>query len=280
MVGGQPALVDFDRSVLERASLLQSGGVSLIPRRRQRGPLGWLRGFYAPDNRVAERHARAMLERLRGHGGKARILVVGGGTIGNGAGSLYEDDSVDVVAFDIYASPYTQFIADAHGIPLVDRCIDAVWIQAVLEHVLDPFGVVREIERVLVEDGLVYAETPFMQQVHEGAYDFMRFTESGHRWLFRRFERLGSGVVAGPGTQFAWTLDYTTRALFRSAFMGRAVRMLAFWAHALDMLAAPRFAVDAASCVFFFGRKSGREISAREIIAHYQGAQGPARRQQ
>src|SRR5207237_664581 len=31
---------------------------------------------------------------------------------------------------------------------------------------------------------LVLGDTPFMQQVHEGAYDFTRFALSGHRWLF------------------------------------------------------------------------------------------------
>ena len=59
--------------------------------------------------------------------------------------------------------------------------IDLVIIQAVLEHVMYPNKVVSEIYRVLKNDGLIYSETPFMQQVHEGPYDFSRFTESGHR---------------------------------------------------------------------------------------------------
>ncbi len=56
-----------------------------------------------------------------------------------------------------------------------------------------------EIHRVLRPGGIVYADTPFLQQVHEGAYDFTRFTDSGHRFLFRRFERIDSGSVAGCG---------------------------------------------------------------------------------
>ena len=35
-------------------------------------------------------------------------------------------------------------------------------VQAGLEHVRDPWQVVAEIHRVLKDDGLVYAETPFM----------------------------------------------------------------------------------------------------------------------
>ena len=68
-----------------------------------------------------------------------------------------------------------------------------------LEHVLDPAQVVAEIHRVLGKDGVVFANTPFMQQVHEGAYDFTRFTLSGHRWLFRNFDLLEAGTSAGVG---------------------------------------------------------------------------------
>jgi SAM-dependent methyltransferase len=52
-----------------------------------------------------------------------------------------------------------------------------------LEHVMDPGRVMREIVRVTEPGGLLYSEVPFMQQVHEGAHDFERFTLSGHGWL-------------------------------------------------------------------------------------------------
>ena len=98
---------------------------------------------------------------------------------------FYPEPRIALVAFDIYASPQVQFVADAHHIPLEDGCFDAVIVQAVLEHVLEPGRVVAEIYRVLKPNGLVYAETPFLQHVHEGAYElFTRFTESGHRYLF------------------------------------------------------------------------------------------------
>jgi ubiquinone/menaquinone biosynthesis C-methylase UbiE len=69
-------------------------------------------------------------------------------------------------------------VADGHQLPIADGSVDGVWIQAVLEHVLDPSIVVQEIHRVLTPGGVVYAETPFMQPVHEGAYDFTRFSLS------------------------------------------------------------------------------------------------------
>ena len=51
---------------------------------------------------------------------------------------------------------------------LADASVDGVIVQAVLEHVLDPRTVAAEVERVLRPRGMVYAETPLMQQVHEG----------------------------------------------------------------------------------------------------------------
>src|SRR5690606_38382329 len=113
---------------------------------------------------------------------------------------------------DVYSSPEVDFIADGHEIPIRSGSVDAVIVQAVLEHVLDPQKVVDEIHRVLKPQGLVYAETPFMQQVHEGPYDFTRFTESGHRWLFRRFARIDSGALRGPGTALLWSVRYAITA--------------------------------------------------------------------
>ena len=130
-------------------------------------------------------------------GRRPRILVIGGGTVGDGLEELYADRAIDLLAFDVYASANVQLVGDGHPIPLADGTVDGVIIQAVLEHVLEPVVVAGEIHRVLREGGVVYADTPFMQQVHEGAYDFTRFTESGHRYLFRALraggERPGGG---------------------------------------------------------------------------------------
>ena len=80
---------------------------------------------------------------------------MGGGTVGLGAEGHYANDEIDTISFDIYASPHVQLIADAHSLPFSDAAFDAVWIQAVLEHVLEPELVVAEIHRVLTPDGLV-----------------------------------------------------------------------------------------------------------------------------
>ncbi|MEJ2509102.1 MAG: class I SAM-dependent methyltransferase [Gammaproteobacteria bacterium] len=268
---GIPVVVDFDRSLLDEADIFASAAASPV-RRRRRGE-SWLRRWVATPAKNSASHVLRLLERIKAKTDRPRILVIGGGSIGNGLQAIYDDPAVDVVGFDIYASECIQFIADAHAVPLADASFDAVIVQAVLEHVLDPVQVVGEAHRLLRPGGLVYAETPFMQQVHEGAYDFTRFTDSGHRYLFRRFELIDAGVLSGPGTQLLWSIDYFFRGLFRSRTAGKVFKLLFFWLRWFDALIPQPYAVDAAGAVYFLGARQKEAIPARAIVDYYRGAQ-------
>ncbi|KOG34312.1 class I SAM-dependent methyltransferase [Streptomyces resistomycificus] len=270
LAGRWPVLVDFGHSVVGRdtvASLARHanarGGADALP-----APL---RRVIKPPNRVAARNIDLLLRALPGPAPK--LLVVGGATVGNGVGAAYRDARVRVIGFDIAAGPVTQFVADAHQVPLRTGSVDGVLVQAVLEHVLDPVAVVAEIHRVLRDDGLVYAETPFLQQVHAGAHDFTRYTASGHRYLFRRFEELAAGPVTGPGTQLLWSVDHLVRGLTRHALPGRAARAALFWLRGLDRLVPADFAQDDASALYFLGRRRDRQMTEDEIVDYYRGAQ-------
>jgi SAM-dependent methyltransferase len=272
IVSGVPALVDFEHSVLDADRLREVQGASEVHRSRYQRALSRL---LHPANTTAPAKVARMLELLRADGATAgrrpRILVVGGGVVGAGLDELYADTTVDLVCFDVYASPAVQFIADGHAVPLADGSVDGVVIQAVLEHVLEPTVVAKEIHRVLRSGGIVYADTPFLQQVHEGPYDFTRFTDSGHRYLFRSFERIDSGSVAGAGTALRWSIAYFVRALTRSRRLGSIVALCFFWLSAADRILDPRHSLDGASSVFFLGRKAAVPISEAEIIDYYQG---------
>jgi SAM-dependent methyltransferase len=270
VVAGMPALVDFDHSVLT-PDALQVIGAAPQSRPLRAGRVGWLSPL---SNQTARLQVRRMSSALRveGHGARPpRVLVVGGGTIGYGLDELYADPNLELLAFDIYASPFTQFIADAHAIPLADASVDAVIVQAVLEHVLAPQTVVDEIGRVLRPRGLVYADTPFMQQVHAGAHDFTRFTDSGHRYLFRSFERIDSGAVGGAGTALRWSVEYFVRALTRSRMLGKVFSAGLGWLGFLDRFLDERHSLDACSSVFFLGRKSDQLVPPAGIVDYYQG---------
>jgi SAM-dependent methyltransferase len=273
VISGLPALVDFENSVLDAGRLRATEGASVI-RRKWKLPEP-LRRLILGRNRAAPFAVARMLELLRADSVAAnrrpRILVVGGGQLGSGLESLYNDPTIELIAFDVYASPIVQFIGDGHAIPLADASIDGVVVQAVLSFVLEPWVVAQEIYRVLRTNGIVLADTPFMQQVCEGPYDFVRFTDSGHRWLFRGFERIDSGTVNGAGTALLWSVGYFTRALTRSRAFSTLVQLCFFWLRYVDGILDPKYSIDAASGVFFLGSKTSASITQADVISYYQG---------
>jgi SAM-dependent methyltransferase len=65
---------------------------------------------------------------------------------------------------------------------------DYIVCTEVLEHTLQPFDAVNEMERILKPDGLVFASSPFNFRIHGPLPDCWRFTEHGWRALFKNFE--------------------------------------------------------------------------------------------
>jgi uncharacterized protein YbaR (Trm112 family) len=203
-----------------------------------------------------------------------RVLVVGGSILGQGMESLANNTAIDLVESDVSFGIRTMLICDAHDIPFQDGSFDGVILQAVLEHVVDPYRCCEEIHRVLKKQGVVYAETPFMQQVHGGRYDFTRFTYLGHRRLFRRFEEIDSGAVCGPGMALAWSyqyflLSFTTSRILRAILLVFA-RLTSFYLKYFDYyLISKPSALDAASGYYFMGRKSEQVLSDQDLIKFY-----------
>jgi len=208
-----------------------------------------------------------------------RVLVVGGRIAGCGMEAVLGHPALEVVETDVSFGPRTALVCDAHRLPFADGSFDGVVAQAVLEHVLDPHRCVAEIHRVLAPGGLVYAETPFMQQVHAGRYDFTRFTLLGHRRLFRHFTEIDSGAACGPGMALAWAYTYFLLSFARGAGSRRALRGVAhltsFFLKYLDRFLVDRAgALDAASACYFLGGRAEHPLPDRELIALYRGGFG------
>jgi SAM-dependent methyltransferase len=206
-----------------------------------------------------------------------KVLVLGGSIQGTGMEALASARSLEVVATDVSFGPCTALVCDAHDIPFEDETFDGVIAQAVLEHVVDPYRCAEEIYRVLKHGGLVYAETPFMQQVHMGRYDFTRFTHSGHRRLFRRFDEIASGPVCGPGMALAWSYQYFLLSFTASrrlrGLIRACARLTSFYLKYVDYyLVKKSAAFDAASGFYFMGRKGETVLPDRELIRYYKGA--------
>jgi len=199
------------------------------------------------------------------------VLIIGSGSIGSGLKDLYYDDNIKLIAFDIYPNNKIQFIADGHNIPIKDCSVDGVIIQAVLEHVLDPNTVAKEIYRVLKKDGIVYAETPFLQESHEEPYDFTRFTELGHRWLFKNFKQIHRIANGGPGLNLFWSIRSLLRAILRSNFVANLISAPFILLSLIDYIIPEKYKIKAGNGFIFIGKKSKKIIKPNEIVKYYIG---------
>ena len=167
VVHGVPVLVDSEHSVFDVDAAGSADGM-----KSRHGRVRRLldRLVPSPTRSVGSRERFERLAQLiAARGFQTRVLVVGGGILGEGMADFVEHADFELVETDVYIGPRTQVVCDGHQLPFAEGSFDAVVAQAVLEHVLDPQRVVAEIHRVLKPGGLVYAETPFMAQVHEGA---------------------------------------------------------------------------------------------------------------
>lgn len=267
-IGAQPVLVDFGTSVFKRATY--AGGK--VPIVRPLGLIGHIldrfrENLYGP-NRPAEAKAADLIARLSKLA-FPRVLVIGGGTAGSGTRELYAAPQLDIIGLDVFPTDLTTLVADGHKLPFADESFEAVWIQAVLEHVLDPQTCVAEIHRVLKPGGFVYADTPFMQQVHGGAFDFHRFSLNGHRWLFRNFAQIEAGVVGGAGVSLLWSLRYFFRSFGWGNKISTLLTMPFVWLRFFDRLTSRNNNTDAANGVYFLGTKSEVPMTPHEIIQYY-----------
>jgi SAM-dependent methyltransferase len=222
-------------------------------------------------NIAAKENLQLFANQLLSKNKNPKVLVIGGGIKGEGFEVFQNFPSIEIIASDVSLGPETQIIADAHALPFASEVFDGVIVQAVLEHVLNPNQCINEIFRVLKAEGLVYAETPFMQQVHGGAYDFTRFTKLGHRWLFRDFTEIKSGAVCGPGMALAWSYQYflcsfSAHPIFQIVAKSMA-RVTGFWLKYFDyLLKESKREKFGASAFYFLGKKSETPLSEKEII--------------
>ena len=210
----------------------------------------------------------------------SKVLIIGGGTIGSGSLGFFEKckrESKIFESIDVYYSENITAIADAHYLPYLDKFFNIIIIQAVLEHVINPQKVVSEIYRVLKKDGLIYSETPFLQNIHEGPYDFTRFSHSGHRYLFRNFKEIKSGTIGGAFSSVLFISSYAISGIFRNNTIGLIIRFIfSRFFKILDNLVNNKWNIDVACGTYFLGSKIenvNKNIKSSWIIDYYKGAQ-------
>jgi ubiquinone/menaquinone biosynthesis C-methylase UbiE len=119
-----------------------------------------------------------------------------GGTILDvGAGSkpyfnlykLFFDKHISTdVSESIHDISGVDLICPANSIPLENKSVNFILCTEVLEHTESPQDVLKEFNRLLINEGYLYLTVPFVEYIHEMPYDFYRFTPYGLKVLLEK----------------------------------------------------------------------------------------------
>jgi SAM-dependent methyltransferase len=103
----------------------------------------------------------------------------------------YSAHWISVDLFDM--SEYIDYHYDVHDLKFTDNTFDIIVCNAILEHVENPEGAVRELYRVLKYDGLIWIEIPFNQPCHPSPNDYWRVSPAGIKIWMKDFIKIASG---------------------------------------------------------------------------------------
>jgi SAM-dependent methyltransferase len=150
--------------------------------------------------RLGREHLTAFLKRMGGQlaGESGRLLEIGPQEHFGARHCLanYQVDTFDLV--DTYHPTYVGDITKTNELIPADR-YDCVVCMDVIEHTLDPFGLIREVRRVLRHEGLLLISAPLNARIHGPIPDCWRMTEHGFKVLLRDFDILELDILETPG---------------------------------------------------------------------------------
>jgi 2-polyprenyl-3-methyl-5-hydroxy-6-metoxy-1,4-benzoquinol methylase len=78
-----------------------------------------------------------------------------------------------------FADHQHDFLASAYNIPRDDASFEVVLMLQVLEHLAEPLAALKEMNRILARDGLIFISVPQAAGDHFAPYHFYNFTQYG-----------------------------------------------------------------------------------------------------
>lgn len=139
-----------------------------------------------------------------------KILNLGAGKIkGEGIDIL----GPNIINVDIEYSKNLDIVCNCEILPFKADSLDAIILQAVLEHIKNYKDVIKEIYRALRPGAYIYVEMPFLQAKHM-ENDYRRFTLDGLRLELKEFKEIKSGICTGPFSTFVWVVSILLSLIF------------------------------------------------------------------
>lgn len=94
----------------------------------------------------------------------------------------YETADFEMVTKEYHPSTY---VCDLASIPVEDEHFHYIVFNQVMEHLPEPLTVLKEFRRILKPGGKILCTCPLFYEEHEQPYDFYRYTQFAHRYLFK-----------------------------------------------------------------------------------------------
>lgn len=104
--------------------------------------------------------------------------------------------SCDIV--DTYSPDYIIDMTKDNSNKIKNNTFDYVICTEVLEHTENPFLVIKEINRILKHNGLVFISVPLNFRIHGPLPDAFRITEHGLKLLLKNFELIELNALETP----------------------------------------------------------------------------------
>lgn len=124
-----------------------------------------------------QKSIRTLIERCPDGRGRARAIDLGASN--SPYKSLLEAKGYAVKTLDISRSDGADFEGTVEQTGLSDESFDLVLCTQVLEHCLNPWQGIKEIERILAPSGVLIASVPHVWFYHPHPTDNWRFTQEG-----------------------------------------------------------------------------------------------------
>ncbi|WP_188704825.1 class I SAM-dependent methyltransferase [Silvimonas iriomotensis] len=170
-----------------------------------------------------------------------------------------------VVSFEYMPFELPDVFGDGHALPFSDGVFDAVFSQAVMEHMRNPYLAAREIARVLKPGGLVYVESAFMQPLHAVPYHFFNTTTWGIEAIF------GDADVTGETSEWfgpiSASVDWYLNACGGGGLSPAEREQLRQLFLKIDENVSYEQLKPIASAVSFWGIKAGASSVWKELLA-------------
>lgn len=118
---------------------------------------------------------------------KGSLLEIGSRARSGASYRSWFPADIDYVGMDITAGPNVDVIADAHHLTLeIHRTFDFIFSIAVFEHILMPWKVALEMNRVLNDGGIALIISHAAWPLHEEPWDFWRYSKDAWKGLFNK----------------------------------------------------------------------------------------------